>query len=245
MICSSGVYLTTSRNGQWSLWLCNFNLWFVKEIRTRAPFLWQLAHIVYTVISEYLCKREETWQVMSNRLLKSISSFRDTTIFQRILYAVSRWKVPGVITWISAYQRSARHSSWSGCAWLQAWWQALLNSHRTKGKKANWHKCIAWRFTSQLCALCTECMTCTQNGNCMNIVRICDCSVFHQCVWLLVKGADTPVSLQRDRNGDGILVIFYIFYTVIGSFRIYTVNREHEMLLYINYQLDALIIIYS
>jgi len=60
-----------------------------------------------------------------------------------------------------------------------------------------------------------------------------------------VKGADTPVSLQRDRNGDGILVIFYIFYTVIGSFRIYTVNREHEMLLYINYQLDALIIIYS
>jgi hypothetical protein len=177
-MCSSGVYLTTSRVGQWSLWLCNFNLWFVKESRTGTPLLWQLTYVVYTVISEYLCRREETWQVMSGRLLKSISSFRDTTIFQRIIYAVSRWKVPGVITWIPVYQRSARHSSWSGCAWLQAWWQALVNSHRMKGKKANWHKCITWRFTSQLCALCTECMTCTQNGNCINMVRICDCSVF-------------------------------------------------------------------
>ena len=81
MICSSGVYLTTSRDGQWLLWLCNFSLWFVKESRTPAPSLWQVAHIVYAVISEYLCRREETWQVMSNRLLKSISSFRDTTIF--------------------------------------------------------------------------------------------------------------------------------------------------------------------
>jgi len=53
---------------------------------------------------EYLCRREEKWQVMSNRLLKSISSFGDTTIFQRIIYTVSRWKVPGVITWIPAYQ---------------------------------------------------------------------------------------------------------------------------------------------
>jgi len=115
---------------------------------------------------------------------------------------------------------SARYSSWSGCAWLQAWWQALFNSHRTNGKKANWHKYITWRLTSQLCALCTEYMTCTQNGNCMNIVRVCDCSVFHQCVWLLLRGVDTPMSLQRGQSGDRILVIFY------------TVNREHEMLLF-------------
>ena len=115
---------------------------------------------------------------------------------------------------------SARHSSWSGCAWLQAWWQALFNSHRTNCKQANWHKFITWRFTSQLCALCTECMTWSQNGNCMNIVRICDCSVFRQCAWLLLRGVDTPMSLQRDRSGDRILVIFY------------TVNREHGMLLF-------------
>ena len=99
-------------------------------------------------MSEYLCRREETWQVMSNKLLKSISSFRDTIIFQRIIYTVSRWKVPGAITWIPAYQRSARHGSWSGCAWLQAWWQTLVNYHRTNSKKANWHKCITWRCTS-------------------------------------------------------------------------------------------------
>lgn len=220
MICSSGVYLTTSRYGQWSLWLCNFSLWFVKESTTRAPLLWQLACIVYTVISEYLCRREETWQVMSNILLKSISSFRDTTIFQRIIYAGSRWKVPGVITRIPAYQPSARHSSWPGCAWLQAWWQALLNSHQTNGKKANWHKCITWRFTSQLYALYAECMTCTQNENCMNIVRICDCSVFHQCVgdycW-------------RERTR---LYHYSVIEVAMEFLWYFIVNREHEMLLF-------------